>query len=221
MNRDNQQETASEAEKAWLAGFIDGEGSLSIGNLKSKKTVALSPRLSIPNTDKANIAKVCAILDKILVSGHLEKKETRNEKWKTCYIIYVTYREKLKILLETIIPYLAGKKKRAELILKFIDSRLEHNKGRRQEIIFGTVNGRKGKIVGSIRHDKYTEEEWEIVREVSILNQKGRGGDPQRLDANLQRKMRGRGMKIKSDPSGDTGKSAEMTDSFLRKSEGM
>ena len=48
------------AELAWLAGFIDGEGSF--GLHVRRKTKAIQPRLSVPNTNRRSIERVEVLL---------------------------------------------------------------------------------------------------------------------------------------------------------------
>jgi hypothetical protein len=110
---------------AWLAGIWDGEGTISIRqNVKIKQ---FSPRVHVTNTDMNIINEVRKILNMIGVDPRIH--ETHGDKYestfgkKVYYHIGVDTLSKSKIILDTILPYLIGKKAQAECLLAFINSR--------------------------------------------------------------------------------------------------
>lgn len=171
MNRDNQQETVTEAEFGWLAGIIDGEGSMSINRLL-RSTTNYNGRVQIPNTNEAIIAKTRSIFDRLGVTGHTEKRQPppeKKNKWKTAYVITLNSAGQIALLLPKIIPYLVGKKDHAEILLTFVQSRLDRQKDRKQTIIFDE----RGKIASSTRKDTYNEMEIALYSKLCALNKKG------------------------------------------------
>ena len=92
----------------WLAGIIDGEGHISISpNGGSQHCIFLG----ITNTDKSIIDKVSEITG----HGYIKRKRT-NEKWKDTYQWIVTANQAY-LILNMVLPYLVGKRERAELAI--------------------------------------------------------------------------------------------------------
>ena len=150
-------------ELAWLAGVIDGEGTINITKkLGSKKRARKDGTrkmnywvfLQVTNTNEQLILKVIEIMKKLNANPYVwEKKDT--DKWKKAYQLSLQRMVKVKRVVEKINPYLIAKKRQAELVLKFIDSRLsKFQKG-------------KGKT------NPYTEEEMKWINEIKRLNHRG------------------------------------------------
>ena len=124
---------------AYLAGFFDGEGTISIH--KHKETTSrgyyFQPFFSVSNT---NLEALTFIKNKLGNIGNLHKTSTRKgelEKgWKPAYRLDIGKRSHLLELLPKIIPYLIIKKKQSELLLQFLLRRdrkkrvLRHKNGR-------------------------------------------------------------------------------------------
>ena len=107
---------------AWLAGFLDGEGTIGISrtNHKNQKTPYLRPLVQAPNTDRKAIDEMVRIIE--LVTG---KKPSvcecnkGNENWSKAWRVKVSTQWELLLLIPAIIPYLILKKRQAELSLEF------------------------------------------------------------------------------------------------------
>ena len=137
-----------ETDLAYIAGFIDGEGSISIIHHATKsKGIRWDTRINITNTNK----EVLEFISNILPVKHrlFYEDERRNPSWKKRWYLVINRQKDIKLLLELIYSYLILKKKQAEIMLKFIDSRLSHRTGR------------------------YTEYEIELIKKLRKLNQKG------------------------------------------------
>jgi hypothetical protein len=105
----------------WLAGIIDGEGHISISpNGGSQHCIFLG----ITNTDKSIIDKVSEITG----HGYIKRKRTREE-WKDTYQWLITARQ-ARFVLSSVLPYLVGKRERAELAID-LQTRIENHKGNR------------------------------------------------------------------------------------------
>lgn len=119
--RDNRLDLISqitETEKAYLAGIIDGEGSIIISKLKpNKKKGEINPRyqlfLKVSNTDRRLlewISKRC------LVNIHLHERKKSNQR--KCYTIHLPVVVALE-LLECIYSYIIIKKEQVDLAVRF------------------------------------------------------------------------------------------------------
>lgn len=103
----------TEVEKAYIAGIIDGEGSIMLQ--KFNKNEFPSPCISIAST-------TLELLNWIVNTTHcrkiIHKKNYNKEKHKDCYSYVVKYNNAINLLSE-IYPYLIieSKKKRAEMII--------------------------------------------------------------------------------------------------------
>lgn len=98
----------------WLAGFIDGEGCVSIQPQWTKKGYrTFLPKLAIGNTDKK-------VLMLILRNTYPEKtllhhEQHKNPRAKTIYNINFTG-EKAIVILEKVYPYLTVKKQQGKIL---------------------------------------------------------------------------------------------------------
>lgn len=138
---------------AWLAGFIDGEGSIGIYRERDKRKgenyFHLRASLSIANTNKPALEKA----KEIIGGGTIIEHTTRIVGHKTTY--HLMLRES-QLLLETLLKissYLVIKDKQAHLVADFIDRRLS-KKGRG-------------------RYNPYDEEDYQNFQLLKMFNMKG------------------------------------------------
>lgn len=109
----NQQERRS-VQLAWLAGVIDGEGTVGVyGGGES-----CSVYVSIANQDP-NLVETAAHIIKALGVGVWVKRYER-----PIWYVRVQGLKRLKTFLPMIIPYLTSRKQEAELLLAFVEQRL-------------------------------------------------------------------------------------------------
>jgi Homing endonuclease. len=106
----------SEIEKAYLAGLIDGEGSITFWNVKGHRY----PRISISNSDWGIIERI----RKLFKSEGIHLSISRKGKQYECRITKLTDVYRTIIAIE---PYIASseKKKRSEFAKKFIEEYYE------------------------------------------------------------------------------------------------
>lgn len=126
----NQQVT--DAETGWLAGMIDGEGSVAIQrchhNSPSGRRGYYSARCQVVNTDPLIIEAVVDVLRRLgighYITSHLAKART-----KTLHTVRVDKFESIERLLSIVEPHLRGEKQaKARLLLPFVRSRMAHGK---------------------------------------------------------------------------------------------
>jgi len=112
---------------AYLAGLFDGEGTITVTlhkDRRTKKGYNLATTVSICNTCR----EVIELFDR-LIKGKVVTVPPKGN----CRTIYrVEYRNKWDIIkfLKTLLPYLWLKRREAELMIRFCESRVAHPRGR-------------------------------------------------------------------------------------------
>jgi len=116
---------------AYIAGFIDGEGSIGLTKMHQKyegkeyDKIVYYPRLTISNTNKVALEWI----QRVLGGGHIHVSRQKGKimgKWpkKGDVFYFAMYkRDMLITVLTKIIPFLHVKKKHAELLLEWCLSR--------------------------------------------------------------------------------------------------
>lgn len=103
-------------EVGYIAGFVDGEGSICFCLGKNMK-----PTIQFPNTNREVIDW---LLKKLTVGGlSVTVREKKNPKWKTLYQIHIGGIKNVFDILVKIEPYLIIKKEKARLAIKELKSR--------------------------------------------------------------------------------------------------
>lgn len=139
----NQQATSYQL--AWLAGIWDGEGTFSILYQRKRHGDAYIARVTLSNTDIAMINEILKILDSYNISGHLWKEEPRKKQHKASYHITINKLKNVKKCAELMLPYLVNKKPNAEIIIRFVNSRLKYKKKPIQDKKTGRIIGMEKK----------------------------------------------------------------------------
>jgi hypothetical protein len=133
------------AERGYLAGFIDGEGYVSIAG---RRPHALNPRVMIANTHLATMNYLASLLG--AGTRVLERKRARAYH-RQGYIILVDRMADVLHLLETVFPYMVTKRRQADLVMAFCRSRLARHGAREFQL---------------------SPEEWTLYEMVSQLNRR-------------------------------------------------
>jgi len=120
----------SEYELVWLAGFIDGEGCLSIykgsGKRKIKKKAQQHYiRISIINTGYRTIERISNILNKYKIKYFIQETVRKNPNHNNTKCVILHHSIQVEKLLNLVQPYLFSKQKEAQLIRKYIKLRRE------------------------------------------------------------------------------------------------
>lgn len=106
----------SESEKGYLAGIIDGEGTIKVKRaLKSW----YAPFVSVTNTDQTLMDYLQQLLG-VKGYGHTYHEHRKIPNHKTKYVYNIASVQGVKQILMQIIPLLIIKKKQAKLVLEFI-----------------------------------------------------------------------------------------------------
>lgn len=128
----------------YIAGLTDGEGSIVISkrNIKNEKNKIVRKNyeitLSIAMNDKQGLLKVQEIFGgNINIGSKKINKQTGNE-YCPAYVLRYASKEKVKLILETILPYLQVKKEQAVNAIdciNFIDNSQNLSKFRKNSIL--------------------------------------------------------------------------------------
>lgn len=101
----------SETDKAYLAGFLDGEGTIVIGT--HGQVNRLSVRVIIGNTNKEILTNL-----QELWGGCLSTRQPQKEGWKACSVLEWSTSKAIEILKE-VLPYLKLKKEQSLIAIQF------------------------------------------------------------------------------------------------------
>jgi hypothetical protein len=137
----------SNTEVAYLAGLIDGEGCLYARKTISRKTIGVASGLIISMTDGGVIQEMQSMTG---VGGIALFKDKRKTNWKVAHI-WTVGSQQCALLCREVLPYLRIKKRQAELLIELAELKRK----------------------STTRHAYCPERQWEIVKEVQLLNQRG------------------------------------------------
>lgn len=119
----------TEAELGWLAGIMDGEGTICLSKEKASRRNHLYARCTIhviANTNPALIARVTALLSKVEIRysiGTLIGEQKRAKNWKPAWNVKISTIDAMKDFLEMVRPYLVGKAEQADIAVLFLARR--------------------------------------------------------------------------------------------------
>jgi hypothetical protein len=105
----------SQLDLAYIAGFIDGEGCISVHMKKLKRgSVSFATHFDIINTNLEILKWIKDILD----CGIIEKK-AKTKGWKQCYHLFFRINE-IELILPKLLEHLKVKHEQARLVLDFL-----------------------------------------------------------------------------------------------------
>jgi len=145
----------SEAEKGYLAGIIDGEGTITISEVRSRKEHEYRPEIIITNTSDKLINHIINLLKKsgldyFYVPNKQNKKLKRRKPLRE---VRITSHARVLAFLQMLLPYLILKRRQADIVINFIRSRIKRG-----------ISG-KG-------WSPYNDYEINLVREIRELNRR-------------------------------------------------
>lgn len=161
----------SKLKSAYVAGFVDGEGYISLkrGNSKESKYVFYTPVITVSST----VESIIYWLKESFGGWYYPSKPKNGKNWKDQYRWTLTGKN-LRPFLQTIYPYLRIKKKQCELVLRKI---------KLQETIFDKLpfkkisqinENREGKRISNLAYREEQRSEIEkIYEELRKLNRRG------------------------------------------------
>jgi hypothetical protein len=108
-------EGLSLVDRAYLAGLVDGEGSIYCGAFGPRRKLTCYPAFAIGMTDRAIIEWVA---ERLGVAVSYVCKRKKNPNWKDQYFVRLTGR-RAQLLCSVLLPFLKVKRRQAELVLLF------------------------------------------------------------------------------------------------------
>jgi hypothetical protein len=99
----------------WLAGFIDGEGSIGLYKVK----YGYSPRVTVANTSTEALNKVVEIT-RLLNIGITGSDATMKNSTMRTVKLSISKRADIQTLLDAVRPFLAGKANEADIMLGYL-----------------------------------------------------------------------------------------------------
>lgn len=106
---------------AWLAGFWDGEGSITLFTHQEKNGMKkICPSVSVVNTDIGMINKTRKILEGLGCNFNLSERQPKNSRHSKVYILQTRNMNHIIKFLSATTMYLSGEKReRAEILLDY------------------------------------------------------------------------------------------------------
>lgn len=111
-------------EKAWMAGFTDGEGCFQISKQirKGRPSPAFRPIFTVCNTSKDVLQIFVDCYGGALYEIHESRKDKRGVNWADAYTWYCREKQ-LKKFVNDLLPYLRLKRAHAEIMLEYINNK--------------------------------------------------------------------------------------------------
>lgn len=103
---------------AWLAGFVDGEGSVLIG--MERKTGILKPQITIGNTVRENIERAKRIVQAVTGREIRYVEVNASQGYRPCYSLRVKQLNDLRLLAEALEPLACGKRAQLRIMLRYV-----------------------------------------------------------------------------------------------------
>ena len=145
----------------WFAGLFEGEGTTGLFKYRRKSGHwRITTYFMICNNDPFIIEASRQIMNEIGASTYILQRERKgDENWNLNYQIACKNMDGVYKLLKAIHPYLKGNKKAvSEMTMRFIENRN-----------FGNVHEK-----GLLGTRKYSDEDFELVKKIKEINQRGK-----------------------------------------------
>lgn len=164
------------SELAWLAGFIDGEGTIFVVREKRPKgRIVLKGRMSVDNTDVSNIRRVERLIT--CLTGRRPYLQITNVSrgYRPCQSLRLNRVSDVAVVLTAILPFLIGKRRRARLMLWFIAAAP-------RSAVSGRDRERKRTRDNMRWATCYTPRQFALAAEIRRLNRRYARGEWDRLE---------------------------------------
>lgn len=161
----NQQVTSTTL--AWLAGIWDGEGTFGIYRYpRVTGAFTYCGRVTLSNTSIPMIDEIIRILEALDVTvGVYREEKQRKPNHKKAIHLTINRIDSVEKMCKAVLPYLVAKRDRADLLIRFLNSRLLYTRkvGR---------DPQTGRVLGVIAQG-YSEDDLKMFEEMRELNQVG------------------------------------------------
>ena len=110
----------STVELAWLAGFIDGEGTFGLHVNAKRRTI--QPRLTVPNSNRRSIERVEVLL-RALIGRELTISTCKGKSrtgFRPYFVVSLSKHADLEIVVRALYPYVVGKQRHVDVLLEYL-----------------------------------------------------------------------------------------------------
>ena len=127
----------TDIELGWLAGIVDGEGTIAFSPYplryrgKVINELRIKPQVIVTNTDKILIERVAELFGRCNVGAHFQTRTQHGHsfpgnkptKYRPLHVVNISGFKRVKRALELIGPHLVSKKAKSDLVLRYIVQR--------------------------------------------------------------------------------------------------
>lgn len=160
--------TPSATDLAWLAGFVDGEGSIHAWIERDRPRIKKG--LEVTNTVEANVSRARLLIRQLTSRDHRTVVHNVKRGYRPCFTLQVRRADDIDKVIRAISPWLVGKREHADLMLRLL------------VIVPRSLAAGRGNLrvrspeTGRLRYC-YTPEAFEIVRRLMELNRRFAPGE--------------------------------------------
>jgi len=158
------------AELAWLAGFIDGEGSFGLHVDSKRRTI--EPRLTVPNSNRRSIERVEVLL-RALIGRELTISTCKGKSrtgFRPYFVVSLSKHADREIVVRALYPYVVGKQRHVDVILEYLKIAPTSRRNTRS---ITKLYGRPSAFSAS----GYDERHYELVAQIRHLNRRYKRGE--------------------------------------------
>lgn len=147
----------SKRDLGWLAGIIDGEGSINLSILRRNGQII--PFLEIGNTNVPTAQKATRIMKTLTEKSIRCYPKNSQMGYRPCWKVQATSHAAIKSVLQAVLPDLEGKRPQAELMLRYLSA--APGKGRGNKFLPAHYQ-----MVSEMKHmnHRYAKGEWTAQR---------------------------------------------------------
>ncbi len=112
--------------RGWLAGLIDGEGTLTVKRRRRVDgSVKYEPIIVINNTSRELLAKIREVCGCGTIVKHSERYTLMHPNWNVVWRLEIKGSFNVVTILKQIYPFLIAKKRHAEILMKICEKLIE------------------------------------------------------------------------------------------------
>lgn len=124
----------TDAERAWMAGFFDGEGSVGLyRKFKEGVFYAVTTRINVSQTDRTVLDKFYGVFGGALTL--ISRPDRKNSKHTQYWTWTCDSTASANLFLQTVRPFLVGKAEEADIVMEYIDNRYGYSLEKKSVLI--------------------------------------------------------------------------------------
>ncbi len=159
----------TETECAWLAGFLDGEGTISLS--VEGRIRAVRPRVTVTNTNLPNVGRA-RVLFRALLGHDVYPRPYRDIGRRPAFVLSIDKHEDIRSVLRALYPCFVGKQPQAKLMLEYLEEcSWALFKGSRPRRDTPDIKARRLEFAFEMRklNRRYRKGEWDAFRDDGVV----------------------------------------------------